>query len=93
MPRAYIRMMCELEDFLNKTLAGAGCGCVGVCGVWVGWVWWVGGWVWCGWVVWVGGVGVGGGWGVGGRGLSLTAYRANRNLRWFPNVRAGSKGQ
>ncbi|KAL4439663.1 hypothetical protein ABPG75_002664 [Micractinium tetrahymenae] len=23
-PRAYVRMMCELEDFLNKTLAGEG---------------------------------------------------------------------
>ena len=23
-PRAYVRMLCELEDFLNKTLAGAG---------------------------------------------------------------------
>ncbi len=22
-PRAYVRMLCELEDFLNKTLAGA----------------------------------------------------------------------
>ena len=23
-PRAYVRMLCELEDFLNNTLAGAG---------------------------------------------------------------------
>lgn len=38
-PRVYVKMLAELEDFLNKTLAGAlGVGC-GLVGFWVVFGW------------------------------------------------------
>lgn len=33
-PRAYVRMMCELEDFLNKTLAGEAAGLAALRHLW-----------------------------------------------------------